>query len=475
MKTTAIVNRQTCVQVKNYDTGEITRYNTVSELAEKQGLAVDGVMRKIIRGPNFLAYDRNQYRVDLGDEPWPVNPISPYILVKDLETNTIRMFDSQLTAAMYIGVPPLTVHNRVRKRKTGLIKKRFVVKSESDLRTWEEVSKPLKRSPRKACEFLDLSDPSNGEFRVLPEVPGLRIYYKGMIVRECTGEVLGSLNESGYLTTTAEGLDGVRRGYLNHRLVAMAFVKTDKDISSLQVNHLDFNKINNCADNLEWVTPKDNLVHSGYNDPHGGVKIKPIQVRCFDSKEVRTYDSVADCSREIRVHKDTILNRVSVGDKYLWPERHQYRLFSGDKPWCENPKSSFIKTLDIFTGKEELFKDGSSLCKELGISQAALSVILSKKSGFPINDRLLVKYEHDETPWPNIDDPFMYILRNTQKKPVVVTCVKTGEQRTYISANECCRKLNIRASTLNMRLKSGNPDKVYPDGCTYKHYGPFMQ
>jgi len=467
------VKRNTPVQVKNYDTGEISRYETVIELAEKQGLAVDGVIRKIRRGPEFLAYDRCQYRIDAGDQSWPLNPKSPYVLVKDLKTNETRIFDSQETAAMYIGVPTLTVHNRVNQRRTGLIKKRFIVKFESDRRSWEELSVPNVRSPRREPEYVCLDDADLGEFRYLDELPGLRIYRTGIIVRENTREVLGSLNESGYLTITLNGADGVRRGYFNHRLVAMAFIDTDKDINELQVNHKDFNKVNNHADNLEWVTPKENLTYSGYNDPDTGVKIKPIQVRCFDTKEVRAYDSVADCSRDILVHKDTILNRVTAGDGNLWPERHQYRLFAGDKPWCENPKGAFIKSLDIFTHKETLFKDGASLCREYDISAASLTLVLNKKPGYPIKDKFLVKYEHDKTPWPDLSDPFQYIAENTQKKPIIVTRAKTGERRIFISANECARELCLKPSALNMRLKSGDPEKVYPDGCTYKYYGPF--
>ncbi len=44
-----------------------------------------------------------------------------------------------------------------------------------------------------------------------------------------------------------------------HRLVAMAFIENRE--SKPLVNHMDWNRINNTSNNLEWTTPKENLNH----------------------------------------------------------------------------------------------------------------------------------------------------------------------------------------------------------------------
>ena len=70
----------------------------------------------------------------------------------------------------------------------------------------------------------------------------------------------------------AVSLDG--KAYYIHRLVAEAFVDKPYDDScyntydpkKLTVNHKDSNKLNNAAENLEWITRSDNIKHGWDND-----------------------------------------------------------------------------------------------------------------------------------------------------------------------------------------------------------------
>ena len=51
-----------------------------------------------------------------------------------------------------------------------------------------------------------------------------------------------------------------------HRLVAFMFVQNDDLAEKICVNHIDENKANNCADNLEWCTYKYNSNYGERNN-----------------------------------------------------------------------------------------------------------------------------------------------------------------------------------------------------------------
>lgn len=83
---------------------------------------------------------------------------------------------------------------------------------------------------------------------------------KGKVKNKHTGNILTPYRDKdGYLRVTAKHKGDKQRCYV-HRLVALAFIPNPENKS--QVNHKNCIRDDNAVENLEWVTPKENVVHS---------------------------------------------------------------------------------------------------------------------------------------------------------------------------------------------------------------------
>ena len=77
--------------------------------------------------------------------------------------------------------------------------------------------------------------------------------FSGRLISPCK-------DHRGYLRLNMGNGDGTRKSCPCHKLVAEAFICPRPN--GLQVNHIDGDKENNMVDNLEYVTPSENVVHS---------------------------------------------------------------------------------------------------------------------------------------------------------------------------------------------------------------------
>ena len=86
--------------------------------------------------------------------------------------------------------------------------------------------------------------------------------------------------------------ENIKQPYV-HRLVADAYlVKPDE---SYEVNHKDQNRENNCVNNLEWVSHKDNINYSDHNERMGKAHRK--KVRCIETGII--YNSIKEAAESM--------------------------------------------------------------------------------------------------------------------------------------------------------------------------------
>ena len=136
------------------------------------------------------------------------------------------------------------------------------------------------------------------------------------------GKIKQRPNSDGYASFTA-GRKGNRTRVCTHRIVAREFVPNPNGYP--EVDHKDANRMNPSADNLEWVTRKENVQRAYRRGNHTGrisgtknpkAKLNEEQVR--NIRELYYYGySIRDLHREYGIPESTIGNIVH---RHTWKD-----------------------------------------------------------------------------------------------------------------------------------------------------------
>lgn len=102
------------------------------------------------------------------------------------------------------------------------------------------------------------------EYKKIENYSKYRIYSNGAIYSEYINKFISPTKDSGgYLQNTLVDDFGNRKTIKTHRLVALAFLPNPNNF--IEVNHKDFNRVNNNVENLEWCSRKYNIKYTALN------------------------------------------------------------------------------------------------------------------------------------------------------------------------------------------------------------------
>ena len=104
-----------------------------------------------------------------------------------------------------------------------------------------------------------------------------------------------AVTHNGYLRVGLH-VDGKRKMLRVHRLVCEAFHENPDNKS--EVNHVNENKTDNRACNLEWSTRTENCNHGSRNERVAKALSKPIGQFSLDGKLIKVWQSACEAERQ---------------------------------------------------------------------------------------------------------------------------------------------------------------------------------
>ena len=129
---------------------------------------------------------------------------------------------------------------------------------------------------------------------------------------------------TGYLRINLYDSSGKMKSFFIHRLVCEAFHENPKN--KPEVNHINENKLDNRACNLEWVTAKENSNHGTRNARIGKANIKnkskPVGQYTTAGKLIKVWQSTNEVERQLGFShghvSDVARGKLKTAYGYVW-------------------------------------------------------------------------------------------------------------------------------------------------------------
>lgn len=283
------------------------------------------------------------------------------------------------------------------------------------------------------------------------EIPGFNNYMinkEGILYSKVYKRKLSPfVNSSGYLAVMIKDDDGLDRNRMIHHLVIMGFKYNDylklkesqenytfSDAEYLIINHIDGNKQNNCLDNLEIVSQKENYKRSD----DSSIKLtKPVVIRWVDTGEEKEFISIQSASAVLGTDAKTLRQRFTSKDylRTVYPEGVQIRFLSDpdfEKPiyYVNNGSLSVgIAVIDykVSPFHEKYYSSLRAYCEEMGYRIPTITKFINEQSQPILNNLHRIKKLDDFSEWKTCyrNDPVLELV--TGRKVNVMVFIKDNE------------------------------------------------
>lgn len=228
-----------------------------------------------------------------------------------VEGKRISKLAHRLVAEAYIENPkklPVVNHKDGNKLNNSVSNLEWVSYKENNLHALELGLRKKDNGRKNRILLKEMNEIAGEEWRQYKNSTYF-ISNKGRIKNEKSQFLLkGKITNKGYVEWSLK-IDGHKKSFSAHRLVYEAFLGELKQ--GYVINHIDGNKINNCIENLEQITPSENVNHSYYKIKSHN--LKTVGKYSLSGILLETYPSCAEAARKNEKAHSSLISRACNG------------------------------------------------------------------------------------------------------------------------------------------------------------------
>ena len=168
---------------------------------------------------------------------------------------------------------------------------------------------------------MDNQQPSNEmEWREVKEYSNYEVNQFGQIRHKKRKQILKPRSNKGGYQYVNFKINGKNTNFAVHRIVANAFIPNPNGYT--EVNHKDYDRNNNCVDNLEWVTSSQNKTHAYLKQENKQSRGKAVEQYSKDGIYLKTFESVSEAALTmgccISAISNCCLGRTKTSQGFRW-------------------------------------------------------------------------------------------------------------------------------------------------------------
>ncbi|WP_396190470.1 hypothetical protein [Flavobacterium sp.] len=269
-----------------------------------------------------------------------------------------------------------------------------------------------------------------------------------------------SVNGDGYVTVNIKTKQGLWITFGVHRLVALTYIER-KDLNRNQVNHRDLILTNNSVKNLEWVTTRENNIHSEIlRNTNPQISVYSVKDGVVQFGYANAHEAAKSVGCSPLDVWDSIKDNINVnGVKFC------FRKFSEPLPLelKHNRKTNFthgnrsgpipVRMLDIYSGEEIEFSSIGEAARNFKTTPSHIFQAISKTI-YPrvFLKRYQVVYSGDDFPTMTVEEKER--AKTHGRKKVIAFDLTNQKWLIFSSAAEFIKQSKLSKKAVTVSLKN---------------------